>query len=303
MATNAKAFEQIYAVNAGGDAHTDTDGIVYQKHDSPVRKEIFEELQIGTVPESDRSVYKTADETLKEFGKTLKFNIPLRNDGVYVLIAKFSNHNYEHARQSVTYNGGNHLHENMSVHELCGGNKKICDEYYYFCVSDKTLYFKDQSSAILNGEIRVEIRPVQYRAYIAGLVLLKGTIGEHQKLQSSATNESLDFHAMKMNPRCLIPSLFNEFEMIKTELRETTKKLQKSEDNICDNSSGNVTSPNTQILDEVASLQKQQKDNFNRIEDGEQDIKNSLKTLSEALNQVAKTQMELKSAIEGIQSY
>jgi Malectin domain len=230
LAANANAFEQIYAVNCGGGKHTDSDGITYQPH-KPRGPELgwAEEMDIGEVSESDRFIYTRIDYTTN-FTSTLKYEIPLKNDGLYLLIAKFFSSTFEgSAKQNMTLNKEIQLHSNMDQFKLCGGVKKICDEYFYFCVAEKTMYFNNQSTVIEDGKFSIEILPVKYRATIAGIVLLKGKLGERQKLVASAKNEHMFFDPMKMNPMCSITAMMlNEVRKIQEEQRQSTKKLQKS---------------------------------------------------------------------------
>jgi Malectin domain len=213
MATYVIAFEQIIAINSGGEAQTDADGIVYQKYDQNPGV-WWNVLELGNVPESDRDIYRLIHNTNKPLSP-IKYDIPLKSDGFYLLIAKFSYAWYERREtQSMVLNNQIQLLSNVSLVDLCGGNGKICDVYYYFCVSDKTLYYKNQSVLIQNEKIHIEIRPVIGFANIAGLVLLKGTLGEHQKLVSSATSELVNFdplNTVNTNSKCLTaPSIVKQ---------------------------------------------------------------------------------------------
>jgi hypothetical protein len=67
MATKAIAFEQIYALNCGGEAHTDSDGIVYQTRSENVKRDNWDVTKdtydIGTVPKSDKPIYYSCEYT------------------------------------------------------------------------------------------------------------------------------------------------------------------------------------------------------------------------------------------------
>jgi Malectin domain len=229
MVSNVIAYEQIYAFNAGGDAHTDSDGIIYQKDVSPyIQKYYHSDLDLGNVPESDRDLYRK-DENLnhKINNIPLKFDIPLKNDGHYLLIAKFASGYYASSyTQNMRLNDIIPLQSNVSLFDLCGGRLKICDVYYYFCVSDNTLYYKNQLAPIRNEEIHIQIWPEMRVASISGLVLLKGTLGEKQRLISSATNESIDFRSVhpKCSPRTIV---FPEAE--EEQSQNVNRPIQQSE--------------------------------------------------------------------------
>jgi hypothetical protein len=106
--------------------------------------------------------------------------------------------------------------------------------YLYFCVTDGTLYYRNQA-IFLQNEIQIEIRPNVY-VYLSGLVLLEGSPGERKKLVSSITNELLDFDQTKMRQRCSAPTwvMLKEFHKIHEEHQQNTNLLR-----IIENSSAN----------------------------------------------------------------
>jgi Malectin domain len=203
MATNTIAFEQIYAINAGGEAHTDADDIIYRKDVDREPHKWHWDLDIGDVPESDRDLYVSYVRT-NNTGVLLRFNLPLKTDGFYVLIAKYffvGNENEDIA--NMTLNDNIELLSIVDWYHQCGGNARSCDVYFYFCVAENILYHKNQSTLVWNEKIHIDIVRVSGVATISGLVLLKGDLGEHKKLTSSSTQESVDFDPAKMHPKCL----------------------------------------------------------------------------------------------------
>jgi hypothetical protein len=136
-------------------------------------------------------------------------------------------------------NGDIQLLKNVDLKYQCGGDKKSCDEYFYFCVDNNTLYFKSQSSLVRNGKIRIEISKVEGRAVLAGLVFLKGSIGESRKLISSNTNDSLYFDPVRTHWQCsgemgLLQEIWKELqqkalitEELQTANNNTSQKLIK----------------------------------------------------------------------------
>jgi Malectin domain len=206
MAIRVIAYEQIYAINAGGKQdHTDSDGIHYEKKTAADTVKWSSTLDFDNVPESDKPIYQYVD-----YGAKIKYDLPIKSDGLYVLIAKFSYANYKNTNFEILNVSLNHdlpLLSNVDQFLQCGGFGKICDKYFYFCVSDQKLYYKDQSSLIQNKKIDIEIRQVKNSASIAGLVLLKGSLGEKRKLISSATREEMYFDPLKTHPKCLPPPI------------------------------------------------------------------------------------------------
>lgn len=85
----SQCLEVIYAVNAGGDAHTDSYGIRYQR--DPLLGKVGtasdygKQLIIGRVNNIDQLLYQTERYHHSTFG----YDIPVAEDGEYVIILKF----------------------------------------------------------------------------------------------------------------------------------------------------------------------------------------------------------------------
>ena len=80
--------EVIWAVNCGGDAHTDIHGIRYQEDylDIGISSDYGKSLMIQRVVPQDQILYQTERYHMNNFG----YDIPLAADGNYVLVLKFS---------------------------------------------------------------------------------------------------------------------------------------------------------------------------------------------------------------------
>jgi Malectin domain len=227
MATNVIAFKQIFAINAGGEAHTDSDGIAYQRRvEKHGRGQYL--FNTGNVPDKDKLIYHTYEYSIKPV--QLQYDIPFKNDGLYLLLAKFATHD-DTREIDITLNGKIKLLSNVDMRGLCGGSLQTCDVYLYFCVTDGTLYYQNQST-LLQNEIHVEIRPIAHGVMISGLILLEGSPGERQKLVSSNTNELLDFDQTKMHSRCTTT---------KTVRRPSLESNQNGTANFCEINLNNIT--------------------------------------------------------------
>jgi Malectin domain len=240
MATNAIAFEQIFAVNCGGNNHKDQDNITYQEF-GQIERRWGDTLQVGSVPESDADIYRTIDRS-NVSDSPIKFDIPLEKNGFYVLIAKFSyNWFTETEFFDMTLNDDINLLTNVDLSNLCGGNGKICDAYFYFCVSDQKVYYSDKKiSLIKNEKIHVKVRPVEGFANIAGLVVLKGSLGENVTLMSSASREPVNFELANTHPICTAEKP-DEFQTTLVEIRTAIIALQNNIETNIDNSLINIT--------------------------------------------------------------
>ena len=83
------AEKVIYAINAGGEAHIDVHGVKYQS--DPLQSvgtasDYGKQLVIGRVPENDQILYQTERYHTSTFG----YDIPVSEDGWYLLVLKFS---------------------------------------------------------------------------------------------------------------------------------------------------------------------------------------------------------------------
>ena len=82
--------EVIYAINAGGESHIDSSGIKYERDPlmgkTGTASDYGKHLMIGRVPASDQILYQTERYHHSTFG----YDIPIQDDGDYVLVLKFS---------------------------------------------------------------------------------------------------------------------------------------------------------------------------------------------------------------------
>ena len=82
-------LEVMYAINAGGEAHTDSYGIRYMR--DPLMGKIGtasdygKQLAIGRVNAIDQILYQTE----RYYSGTFGYDIPLNKDGQYVMVLKF----------------------------------------------------------------------------------------------------------------------------------------------------------------------------------------------------------------------
>ncbi len=80
--------EVIWAVNCGGDSHTDIHGIRYQKDvlSTGIPSDFGKSLMIQRVIPQDQVLYQTERYDTSSFG----YSVPIKTDGDYVLVLKFS---------------------------------------------------------------------------------------------------------------------------------------------------------------------------------------------------------------------
>lgn len=148
----AKALKSIvYAVNCGGDGHTDSYGIHYES--DPLHSKVGiasdygKRLLIGRVPPNDNILYQTERYHTNTFG----YDIPLNADGDYVLVLKFCEVYFNAPDQKVfdvVLNGDHTIVSDLDIFEKVG--KGIAhDEYVPFKIA-KGLYILNRYVLHLN---------------------------------------------------------------------------------------------------------------------------------------------------------
>ena len=103
VASFANSGEVIYAINAGGEAHIDYWGVHYDK--DPLTGKVGtassfgKQLVIGRVPAEDQILYQTERYHHSTFG----YDIPIEEDGDYVLVLKFCEVYFNAANKKVCH--------------------------------------------------------------------------------------------------------------------------------------------------------------------------------------------------------
>lgn len=187
---DAVAYKVIYAVNCGGDEHTDSNGIKYEKDTLKVGtpSDFGKNLAtIGRVENSDEVIYQTERYHTSTFG----YEISLAGDGDYVLVLKFSEVYFNTANAKVfdiVLNGDHQVVSDLDIYSKVGKGTAH-DEYIYFSVSRNRLYYKEEDSEIRGGKVRIEfIKGYRDNPKINGIVLIKGTdVNNIPKLPPLAT--------------------------------------------------------------------------------------------------------------------
>lgn len=177
LITASNAYKVIYAVNCGGDEHIDSHGIKYEKDSLKVGTSSDYGRTLGSierVPPTDEIVYQTERYHTSTFG----YEISLAGDGDYVLVLKFSEVWFEKPNSKVfdiVLNGDHTIVSDLDIYAQVGKGTAH-DEYIYFSVSRNRLYFKDETSEIRGGKVRVEfIKGYRDNPKINAIVLIKGT--------------------------------------------------------------------------------------------------------------------------------
>ncbi|XP_063238202.1 malectin [Bacillus rossius redtenbacheri] len=185
LAENVGAVDVIYAVNAGGDAHTDVFGVKFER--DPLQGKVGtasdygKQLLIGRVLPADQVLYQTERYHHSTFG----YDIPISEDGDYVLILKFCEVYFNAPNMKVfdvVLNGDHTIVPDLDIYDKVGRGVAH-DEYIPFSVRKGRLYHNEEESDIRGGKIRVEfIKGYRDNPKINAILVLKGKIEDVPKL-------------------------------------------------------------------------------------------------------------------------
>ncbi|CAG9853925.1 unnamed protein product [Phyllotreta striolata] len=175
----------IYAVNCGGEAHTDTFGIRYERDPLHGRIGIASDygkrLLIGRVPPNDYILYQTERYHTNTFG----YDIPVNTDGDYVLVLKFCEVYFNAPDQKVfdvVLNGDHTVVADLDIFEKVGRGVAH-DEYIPFRITKGRLHFNGEESDIRGGRIRVEfIKGYKDNPKINAMYVVKGKLEDVPRL-------------------------------------------------------------------------------------------------------------------------
>ncbi|XP_076029430.1 malectin isoform X2 [Oratosquilla oratoria] len=177
--------EVIYAVNAGGDVHIDVYGVRYEKDPLAGRvgtaSDFGKQLIIGRVPPGDQILYQTERYHYSSFG----YEIPIKGDGDYVLVLKFSEVYFNSPDQKVfdvQLNGEHLVIPGLDIFSRVGRGVAY-DEYVPFTISNNRLLVEGQESAVRDNKVPVEfIKGYRDNPKINAIYVIKGKLEDVPKL-------------------------------------------------------------------------------------------------------------------------
>jgi Malectin domain len=168
--------EIVYAVNCGGEAHTDSNGINYQRDPSTQGKRGPPWGTMGGISNHDRILYTTF-----RYNDVLSYDLPLSGDGWYGLLLHLGDDSSPRTvrrRLQVKLNGQHTLLADLDFYTECGYHI-ACNQIFYFKVCKNTLHYAGQSSTLWDvNKVSVTIRMHSVNAIINGILLVKGIPGE-----------------------------------------------------------------------------------------------------------------------------
>ncbi|XP_060071002.1 malectin-A-like [Ylistrum balloti] len=182
--------EVVWAVNCGGDAHTDINGIRYEADSLKVgiSSDYGKTLMVSRVVAQDQILYQTERYHMSTFG----YDIPLNGDGEYVLVLKFCEVWFTSPNQKVfdvTLNGEHTVVDELDIYSKVGRGVAH-DELIEFTIRSGKLKVNGETSKI-NSKLLVEFMKGDYdNPKINAIYLMKGTIDDIPKLPSLPGTET-----------------------------------------------------------------------------------------------------------------
>ena len=143
-------------MNCGGDEHVDVFGIRYSRDTSRIgtASDYGKQLLIGRVPQQDQVIYQTERYHTATFG----YDIPVSQDGPYLLVLKFSEVYFNAPNMKVfdvVLNGDLTIASDLDIFERVGRGVAH-DEYVQFEVIDGKILYAGDETEITGGKMRVE---------------------------------------------------------------------------------------------------------------------------------------------------
>ncbi|KAH8419434.1 hypothetical protein KR222_011767 [Zaprionus bogoriensis] len=191
----AEPLRVVYAVNAGGEEHTDQNGIHYEA--DPLSVGISSDygkhlLMIGRVPEQDEVLYRTERYHTTTFG----YDFPADGDGDYALIMKFCEVYFDAPNRKVFDVLLNRKHTVVKQLDIYNqvGRGSAHDEIVYFKIVNGRLQFEYEgeieTSDVRNGHLRLDfIKGALDNPKINAFALLKGDMSQLPRMHNTAASE------------------------------------------------------------------------------------------------------------------
>ncbi|XP_034491046.1 malectin [Drosophila innubila] len=207
----AEPLKVVYAVNAGGEEHTDLNGINYEA--DPLNVGISSDygkhlLMIGRVQEQDEVLYRTERYHTTTFG----YDFPADGDGDYALIMKFCEVYFDAPNRKVFDVLLNRKHTVVKQLDIYNqvGRGSAHDEVVYFKIVNGRLHYEYEgeieTSDVRNGHLRLDfIKGALDNPKINAFALLKGDVTQLPRLHNTEASERRAEPEEEDKPRAVRP--------------------------------------------------------------------------------------------------
>ncbi|XP_064120792.1 malectin-A-like [Macrobrachium nipponense] len=223
----------IYAVNAGGNAHIDTFGIMYER--DPLEGKIGTASDFGRrilirdVPIADQVLYQTERFHHSTFG----YDIPLKGDGEYILVLKFCEVYFDAPGKKVfdvVLNGGMKVLPGLDIFSRVGRGV-ACDEHVPFTIVGNSVFVAGRESVLRSNTLRVEFaKGLKDNPKVNALFVMKIKMDEFLNLVFPGRNDLItSLQELKTILGSIIDKNINSFENKDGELKGVKYQLLEDE--------------------------------------------------------------------------
>lgn len=189
-------MEVLYAVNAGGDSHVDTNGVKFLRDplmDSGIgfASDYGKRLLISRVHDDDQILYQTERYHQSSFG----YQLPTKGSGRYVLVLLFSEVYFDGPQQKifdVVINGRTVVQELDIFSQV--GKGAAHHEYVVFTIENHQIIFENGQKTTINKENTLQlqfIKKAQDNPKINAFYLVKGDIKDVKTLPEHEIEEEM----------------------------------------------------------------------------------------------------------------
>ncbi|XP_032899559.1 malectin isoform X1 [Amblyraja radiata] len=184
LGASAQPDKVVWAINAGGETHTDVHGIQFKR--DPLEGKIGRASDYGmrlpifrSMPE-DQILYQTERYNEETFG----YDIPIKEEGDYVLVLKFAEVYFAQSQQKVfdvRLNGQHVVVKDLDIFDKVG-HSTAHDELVTFSVRKGKLSVQGEVSTF-NGKLLVEFVKGYYdNPKVCAMCIIKGSVEDVPKL-------------------------------------------------------------------------------------------------------------------------
>lgn len=176
----ALSYEVMFAMNAGGDGHVDTNGVQYAEdnNNNDYRIHWVRTIRIFNAASHDSVLYRTM-----HMRRTMRYDIPVTENGNYWLILMFVEIDEKASKKrvfDVYLNGKHKVLSNFDIYATAG-RQTAHDEFIHFTVCNGTMRYKDEESTIENGRVRLHFSSDKHDTVVNGIVLVRGHLWEMER--------------------------------------------------------------------------------------------------------------------------
>ncbi|BFZ18208.1 hypothetical protein BsWGS_21247 [Bradybaena similaris] len=185
--------EVVWAVNCGGDEHTDSQGVHYQADSLDVGQssDYGRSLYIQRVGPQDQILYQTERYHVNTFG----YDLPVNKDGDYVLVLKFSEVWFAAPNQKVfdvVLNGEHTIVSELDIFARVGRGVAH-DEIIPFSIRAGKLHVNDETSQLDGNKVLLEfIKGDLDNPKVNAIYVMKGMVDDVPRLPAIPNPDIVD---------------------------------------------------------------------------------------------------------------